>query len=201
MPAIFFALLTLCLSPTPTNPVTHIAVPAPRVQVPDPHDTGEEILRRYQSPGFVEALANPFACAIDFRGPGSIQLTVTRTQFQCPVEIKWVDLGATKWSTKGHLRTVFAIDSGTVYWADFNLNSSGAIIRAYETASHSERWNTHPDVIGPVAHSKYGSALNIRIGGDQILICGEETAGKYVAVLDAKSGRILAAKRLGAASH
>lgn len=94
----------------------------------------------------------------------------------------------------GHSRTSFFIQDDKIYYSEFNQNSSGCKIHAYDLKTKKKLWATRLRGNGPVMHFAYGNS-GVRIyGSNTITIHGRESFGDYSEILDIKTGKFLANK-------
>ena len=72
----------------------------------------------------------------------------------------------------------------TLLVARFGRISSGCSVYAYDIDTGLERWRIALDGLGPIEHSQYLNAVQIQRDGDQLVVFGDESEGKYIEVLD-----------------
>lgn len=78
-----------------------------------------------------------------------------------------------------------------LYIAEYSPIPTGYHVVALNLRSGKQIWKSRLQALGPIRHSKYND-------GRYIIITGNESRGRYVEQLDAKSGRTLASKKLAA---
>ncbi len=127
--------------------------------------------------------------------PGERFSTVQRVRFHR--EIVWVR------RLPGEFVTTAAVlaDSaaGRVFVAQYSAISSGAIIHALDLATSQERWAQSVQGLGPISHSKYYNHVVLKLVRGALVVFGNEAQGRYIEVIDPKSGRTLSNRRLPAA--
>jgi hypothetical protein len=91
--------------------------------------------------------------------------------------------------------TVFVVKGGVVYRADFHPSSSGCALAAFDLAAGKELWRTPLKGLGPIAHFQYHNQVTLALaGGDALRVLGNESAGRYVEYVDAKTGKTVGHK-------
>lgn len=94
----------------------------------------------------------------------------------------------------GHRRTVFRISGDTLYFASFHYSASGGSIVAVDLTSGKQLWKTQLKALGPIQHSAYLNMLNLEVSGGIVTVFGNESQGRYVEILDEKTGKTLGHK-------
>lgn len=69
--------------------------------------------------------------------------------------------------------------------------SSGAVVTAFDADRGRLLWTRRLEALGDVAHSEYYNDLDVRAEDGLVIVSGWEAYGKYVEVLDAKTGEDL----------
>ena len=82
----------------------------------------------------------------------------------------------------------------TFYYAEFSPYASGCSIVAYHL-DHGERWKTPLWGIGPLGNSMYTNRVNMKLDGNHLIVYGDESAGRYIQLLDIRTGRIVGRRR------
>ena len=90
-----------------------------------------------------------------------------------------------------------AINDQLVVVATFCAISSGATLDAYARTTGELQWHQRLYGLGPVAHSKYRNDVSIRFVNNSVAVSGAESAGNYVEVVDAATGRLVGNRRDG----
>jgi hypothetical protein len=112
--------------------------------------------------------------------------------FRTPISIRARDNKALVYHFKnGHRHTVFARHENNLFIADFSPGTSGCEVVAIDLATGKQRWKSRLRGIRPKGHSEYCNEVNIETDGENVTVYGNESHGKYVEQLDAKSGRML----------
>ena len=83
----------------------------------------------------------------------------------------------------------------TVYLARFSDIATGCEVRAFRADTGRELWRTRLSGVGPIAHSEYLNHVQIRVVDGRPVVFGWESAGRYVEILDAETGRTLSNRR------
>ena len=94
----------------------------------------------------------------------------------------------------GHENTVFRVVGDTLVYTLYHQGASGAAVVAVDLKSGKELWKTELKGIGPVSHFKYRNLLNVEASRDTVTVFGNESLGKYVEILDTKSGKTVGHK-------
>jgi len=81
--------------------------------------------------------------------------------------------------------------AGKLYAALYSNIATGCRILALDAASGDVLWDTPLKGLGPLHHSKYSNAVQMRFIDDRLAIFGNESVGKYVEVLDPNSGQMM----------
>lgn len=81
-----------------------------------------------------------------------------------------------------------AIDGEVLYVARYSNISSGCILHAFDVLSGDERFTTRLRGLGPIAHSEYLAAVELRVVRGWPVVYGWESAGRYVEAVDPATG-------------
>lgn len=84
-----------------------------------------------------------------------------------------------------------AADDKQVYLVRYGLNTSGATVTAFDLKTGRRAWDQVLVALGPVSHSKYSNRVQARVERGQLVVFGWEAQGKYVEVLDTRTGKDL----------
>ncbi len=95
---------------------------------------------------------------------------------------------------RSHENTVFRVVGDTLVYASFHRSASGATMIGVDLKTGKELWKTHLKGIGPVSHFRYSNLLNMEADGDTVTVFGNESYGKYVEILDTKTGKTVGHK-------
>jgi hypothetical protein len=106
---------------------------------------------------------------------------------------------------EGDLGTVFRTLNNNLYFAHFGSTQPGCTVVAYDLSTGNRLWKSvELSRLGSVGHSAYGNQVNMSLSSDgqvagegqgaAIIILGRESYGDYAAVLDRKTGVLLAHK-------
>lgn len=111
------------------------------------------------------------------------------------VILRVTDSGKEVYSWKGHLSTVFFERDGVLYHADFSQMSTGCAVVAFDLKAKKQLWRTDLKGVGPVDHSKYRNEVRMGLlDADAVVVYGHESDGKYVEILDLKTGKTVGHK-------
>jgi hypothetical protein len=91
---------------------------------------------------------------------------------------------------------LFARRDNVLYIADYSPNASGCFVSALDLESGNRLWTTPLLGVEAVDQSKYRNRINIEVNGENVVIFGSETNGRYVETLNAKTGALVSNKRL-----
>jgi hypothetical protein len=80
------------------------------------------------------------------------------------------------------------LDHGTLYAARYSNISTGCTLRAFDAFTGARRWTTRLQGLGPVAHSEYLNAVELRIIGGRPVVFGWESSGRYIEAVDPTTG-------------
>ena len=68
---------------------------------------------------------------------------------------------------------------------------------AYDLKRRSQLWKAHLKGVGPLGHSKYRNRINLRAGpGQAVTVFGWESFGRYIEVVDVKTGKTLTQRKI-----
>jgi len=81
-----------------------------------------------------------------------------------------------------------AVEGDRVVVATFSRIASGARVSVYDKATGQERWTRPLSGLGPIGHSEYYNAVELRVVGDRVEVFGWEAAGRYIEHLALDSG-------------
>jgi hypothetical protein len=138
----------------------------------------------------------PVRTAEDLRGCVRLHLRDYRVEVIHPKDtwgrdltLRVFDGGMLVGAWEVHPNTVFTRLGDVLYLADYHPIASGCAVVAYDLKARRPLWRTHLQGIGPVKHSKYRNRVRIETDGRMLIVRGDESSGRYVEVLDVKSGR------------
>ncbi len=133
--------------------------------------------------------ATPEACARHFGAGYDVELK-SRDVPSMPPMVEVRRDGKTIVSWRAHIASVFLRRADTLYYAEFSPYSSGCSIVAYHL-NHGERWKTPLWGIGPLGNSMYTNRVNMKLDGNHLIVFGDESAGRYIQLVDVRTGRIV----------
>ena len=80
------------------------------------------------------------------------------------------------------------LDHGTLYSARYMDISNGCTLYAFDALTGRERWSTPLKGLGPIGHSQYLNAVELRLIRGRPVVFGWESAGRYVEAVDTPTG-------------
>lgn len=73
-----------------------------------------------------------------------------------------------------------AVHEDVLIVASFSRIASGTTLTLYDRRSGQERWSRHLTGLGPIGHSEYYNAVEIRVIDETIEVFGWEAGGRYI---------------------
>lgn len=116
--------------------------------------------------------------------PWALKLTLTRE-------------GQTIYSWEAHAYSVFVLARDVLYRADFQPGSTGCAVIAYDLKVGKLRWKTYLRGVLVSSHSQYENRINLEIDDQHLTVYGNESFGRYIEVLDLKSGKTVGHRLIG----
>jgi hypothetical protein len=186
-------------SPAPARPAPAVTLRAPRVTASPAPLRGT--LQRPPAPstyawhwaGAAPGFGQSFYRAPRTATDGALTCTFTYDRNAGAARTACASGGRELWSHTE--RNVFVADAalalrrGVLYVARFSDISSGCILQAFDAGSGAARWSTPLQGLGPIAHSEYLNAVEVRVIGDRPVVYGWESAGRYVEAVDPATGK------------
>ena len=93
-----------------------------------------------------------------------------------------------KLDTEAGSYTPFVIENNTIYYADYCPISTGCRLIAYDLKENRHLWVSYLMGIGGTGHSRYSNNVCLKKKGDDIVVYGDESHGKYIEFVDMKTG-------------
>ena len=90
---------------------------------------------------------------------------------------------------------LFARRDNVVFIADYSPNATGCFVSAVDLDSGNRLWSTQLEGIESVDRSKYRNRVNIEVNGENVVVFGNETNGRYVETRNAKTGALVSNKQ------
>jgi hypothetical protein len=171
-----------------------VAAPVPKPVTPDWTAAIKDREFRFET-----SQAGITPCVEAARKAGA-EVTVDGDPTRGSLELK-VTLGGKPVGVLAHVQTVFAIREGVLYVADFSPYASGCKVVAYELKTGKKLWNQNLEGLGPIDHTKYRNRVTLMAekhptaAGWAVVVTGWEAAGRYLEVLDLRTGKQLAHKK------
>jgi hypothetical protein len=89
----------------------------------------------------------------------------------------------------------FVVRERVVYRADYHRMSTGCSVIAFELKAGKKLWQVNLKGMGPISHSKYRNTVRMEKYDDTAFaVYGDESAGKYVELVEYTTGRTLGHK-------
>lgn len=135
-----------------------------------------------------EARTTPEACA-QALGDGSTLRVAPGPRRNSDRVITLSRAGRPDWVGEGHAHSVFVATEGVLYFADFSGSSTGCWIVAYDRETARPLWATALWGVECSMHSQYSNRIHLEIRGPDLVVYGHEGAGRYIELVDLKTGR------------
>jgi hypothetical protein len=133
--------------------------------------------------------STPEACARQFGGGYEAAITKPNGPSSPPmIHVRKDGKDVMAWHA--HLASVFIRGGDMLYYAEFSPYASGCSIVAYHL-KQGERWKTPLWGIGPKGNSMYTNRVNMKLDGNHLIVYGDESAGRYIELVDVRTGRIV----------
>jgi hypothetical protein len=141
---------------------------------------------RSRPEGCARALGKPYSLEItpDKKAPWSLTLTLKR-------------MGDPVYTWIGHSRSVFIVADDVLYQAVFLESTAGGEIVAFDLKANRQLWKTRLRAIPVYFHSMYKTRLYLERDDRHLIVYGAESAGRYVELLDLKTGETVGHHRFG----
>jgi hypothetical protein len=89
----------------------------------------------------------------------------------------------------------FVVREHIVYRADYHGMSTGCSVIAFDLKAGKQLWKVDLKGMGPISHSKYRNTVRMEKMDETVFaVYGEESAGKYVELVEYATGRTLGHK-------
>lgn len=136
------------------------------------------------------------ACARQLRGGYEATITPSTGGF-LTATITITHDGRTVASWKGHRYSTFVIAHDVLYRTDFSPTSTGCDAIAYDLKQGQTIWTTHLWGVRVDAHSMYSNRVRLDVDDLYVIVFGNESAGRYIELLDPKTGKTVGQRLLG----
>ncbi len=104
--------------------------------------------------------------------------------------------GRTVTSWEGYRSSTFAIGGDVLYRTDYIPQQAGCDVIAYDLKQGKTLWTTHLWGRGSVSHSQYSNRVDLRVDDRHVIVFGNESAGRYIELLDPKTGKTVGQRLL-----
>lgn len=96
-----------------------------------------------------------------------------------------------------HSETAFVIlNDRVLVYSVHHAIATGCTLVAVDLKTRKQLWKTPLKGVGPVSHSKYRNRINLKAGpGAAVTVFGWESHGRYLEVVDLKTGKTLTHKK------
>lgn len=102
----------------------------------------------------------------------------------------------------GHTNSVFVVKDDRLFYVDFAISMPGGKVVAVDLKAGKELWKSQLRAVElRGGHSIYSNSLNIDSSGDFVSVFGNEGAGRYFEVKDAKTGQTVGHKVFPVEEH
>ena len=135
--------------------------------------------------------ATPQDCARNFGGGYDVEIAQPKEP-SSPTMVQVCKDGNDVVTWRADTGSVFVRGSDVVYRAEFSPYASGCSAVAYHL-KRGELWKTPLWGIGPMGNSMYTNRVNMKLDGDYLIVYGDESAGRYIQLVDIRTGRIVGA--------
>lgn len=98
------------------------------------------------------------------------------------------------YSWQGHYETVFCVNDGVLFFADWSLVGTGGEIVAVKLSNGKEIWRRKLDALGDIAHYGYSNRIRIEYQSGAVWVWGKESFGNYVELKNPKTGETITQK-------
>jgi hypothetical protein len=170
---------------------------APVTPPPAPPDWGGAIKdREFQ---FDKTQAGIYVCAGAAKKAGA-EVSVEGDATRGNVELK-VAQGGKPVVLLAHAEAAFAVRDGVLYFAKFSPHANGCSVVAHDLKTGKQLWDQPLKGIGMIRHFRYSNSVILTVekhpsaAAWAVVVTGWESAGKYLEVLDPKTGKQLAHKK------
>jgi hypothetical protein len=119
-----------------------------------------------------------------------------KNQERLPFCVQVAGEGAQGYVFDAHSGTVFAQAGNTLYIAEFDPIAPGCQVAAIDLTEGKVVWRRELKGNLPVKNSKYSTDVNIAATDASIVIFRRESTGRYIEVLDGRTGKSVAYEAL-----
>jgi hypothetical protein len=162
-----------------------LAAPAPNL---------DELKERYQRKAdevvwrWDEDKAHVGASVARYRGGYDLEFKWNAPERASEATIRFRKEGREVFTLKGHRRTQFAQQGSVLYYVDFEPNTTGCVVIAYDLEWGKQLWKTNLKGLGPISHKEYRNAVMLEVNREVVTVWGEECLGRYLEFVDVKTG-------------
>jgi hypothetical protein len=100
-------------------------------------------------------------------------------------------------SWEGDPYSVFVLAHDVLYRADFLPTRTGCAVIAYDLKGGRPLWKTDLWGVPVSTHSQYRNRINLEIDDRHMVVYGNESFGRYIELLDLKTGKTVGQRLLG----
>jgi len=94
----------------------------------------------------------------------------------------------------GHMYSVFVLRGDRLYFVNFAIEASGGEVVAVDLKTGKRLWKSPLRALGNPPHFAYRNRVDIAASDDVVQVVGNESAGRYYELKDAKTGETVGHK-------
>ena len=133
--------------------------------------------------------ATPQGCARQFGGGYEVEITEPKEpSVPAMIQIRKDGRDIVEW--RAHSASVFVRRGDVLFYAAFSPHSSGCSIVAHHL-QQGELWKTPLWGISLLGQSMYTNRVNMKLDGNNLIVYGDESAGRYIELVDVLTGRVV----------
>jgi hypothetical protein len=135
-------------------------------------------LEKMQESGFTEKEASVWYSLAECDSEYEVHVAYKRPT---SVSLRFVRHGKERCALDAHVYSVFVIRGNLLYFADFDPESEGCSLVAYDLSRGKELWEKELNAVpGAVVSGPYHNRVNLKVGPSALVVTGRETPGDYV---------------------
>jgi hypothetical protein len=137
--------------------------------------------------------SSPLYSAAAAQSPYSIELISMPAQRDALV-LKCIDGVREKYRWNGHRYSVFQLTGERLCYVEYSMATPGGTVVMVDLASAKELWRSPLRARGRPLHSMYRNRICMSANAEVVSVYGNETAGRYFEIKDAKTGETVGHK-------
>jgi outer membrane protein assembly factor BamB len=126
------------------------------------------------------------------RGIAGYDITLSRAAGSRVVEVAVSKQGAKIYGWNATAATPIAIAADTLFYVSHSEIASGATVIAVDLRTGKQSWSARLTGLGPISHSQYLNHVWFAVEPDVIVVQSVEASGKYIELVDRKTGKSVA---------